>query len=153
MMADQNEQYAYSTIAGGFDPAEITARVGVTPTDCRRQGDPHPRTQQPNKFSRWSLYSRLGRDRELEAHVRDVLDQLEGNRAGFQHVSREYGGCMQLVGYFRAGYPGLGFDRDVIEKLATYALSVDFDFYGLDPNSAIERSPTIRRSGDPDSAP
>ena len=140
-MADPNQQYAYFTIFGGFNPAEITARVGVAPTECRRQGDPHPRTQQPNKFSRWSLYSRLGRDWELGAHVRDVLAQLDGNRAGFQHVSREYGGCMQLVGYFYGGYPGLGLDRDVVEQLATYALSVDFDFYGLEPEDDPDVAP------------
>jgi hypothetical protein len=27
-----NEQYVYFTVANGFDPAEITARVGVQPT-------------------------------------------------------------------------------------------------------------------------
>jgi Domain of unknown function (DUF4279) len=67
----------------------------------------------------------------LEAHVRDVLSQLDVNRAGFQQVSQEFGGCMQLVGYFHAGYPGLGFDREIIESLAAYSLEVDFDFYDL----------------------
>jgi hypothetical protein len=60
---------------------------------------------------------------------------------------------MQLVGYFHAGYPGLGFDRELVEKLATYALSVDFDFYGYDSEFAVERSPIIRRSDDHDLAP
>jgi hypothetical protein len=46
-------------------------------------------------------------------------------------VSLEFGGCMQLVGYIHRDYPGLHFERDITEGLARYALTVDFDFYGL----------------------
>jgi hypothetical protein len=38
---------------------------------------------------------------------------------------------MQLVGYFHSYYPGLSFDRRVVESLAEYGLSVDLDFYYL----------------------
>jgi hypothetical protein len=130
-MTDPNQQYAYFTIVGSFDPAEITARGGVVPTECWRQGDMDPRTQHERKFSRWCLHSRLDRKRGLETWLRDVLAQLDADRAGFQRVSQEFGGCMQLVGYLYAGYPGLGFDREIIEKLALYSLGVDFDFYNL----------------------
>jgi hypothetical protein len=43
-------------------------------------------------------------------------------------------GCMQLVGYFNEQYPGLHFERGIVEGLAKYALSVDFDFYYLYSN-------------------
>lgn len=134
-MADKNQQYAYLRILGSFDPAEITTRVGVVPTECWRQGDAHPRMQRARRFSKWALHSRLDRDQELEAHIRDVLAQLDAKRLGFQQVSQEFGGCMQLVGYFDAGFPGLMFDRDIIGRLAMYSLSVDIDFYGLHPES------------------
>jgi hypothetical protein len=130
-MLEENQQYAYFSITGSFEPSEITTRVGVQPAESWRRGDICARTQRERKFSRWSLRSRLIRDQELEAHVRDVLTQLDANPDGFRHVSLAHGGCMQLVGYFYREYPGLHFDRDITEGLARYGLAVDFDFYGL----------------------
>ena len=130
-MVEDNQQYAYFAVYDGFDPAEITARVGVPPTECWRRGDICPRRQPERRFSRWSLYSRLGRNRELEAHVADVLAQLDTNPEAFAAVSRQFGGVMQLVGYFHREYPGLHFERAITEGLARYSLAVDFDFYGL----------------------
>jgi hypothetical protein len=130
-MVEDNQQYAYFTVTDGFDPAEITALVGVQPTECWRRGDICPRRHMERKFSRWSLYSRLGRDQELEAHITDVLAQLDLNAEAFAAVSREFGGLMQIVGYFYREYPGLHFERSITEGLARYALAVDFDFYGL----------------------
>jgi hypothetical protein len=37
---------------------------------------------------------------------------------------------MKLVAEFH-DYPGVHFERDIVEGLALYALSVDFDFYYL----------------------
>jgi hypothetical protein len=38
-MIQGNEQYAYFTVVGSFDPAAITTRVGVEPTQLWRQGN------------------------------------------------------------------------------------------------------------------
>ena len=73
----------------------------------------------------------LGRDQELEAHIADVLAQLDANPEAFAAVSREFSGRMVLVGYFYRHYPGLYFERSLTEGLARYGLAVDFDFYGL----------------------
>ncbi len=75
-MTEPNEQYAYFTIIGDFDPADISKLVGVTPTEAWANDDINPRTQLERRFSRWSLYSRLERSRELEAHIADVIEQL-----------------------------------------------------------------------------
>ena len=130
-MTESNEQYAYFTIAGDFDPADISREVGVAPTECWIKGSVNQRTQLERKFSRWSLCSRLEKTRELEAHIADVIEQLRVNKPRFIEVSSRHGGCMQLVAYFRTSYPGLHLDRRLIESLAEYALSVDFDFYYL----------------------
>ncbi|HXB66738.1 MAG TPA: DUF4279 domain-containing protein [Candidatus Acidoferrales bacterium] len=130
-MTEPNEQYAYFTVTGDFDPADISQLVGVPPTECWLKGDVNPRTQIERKFSRWSLYSRLERTRELEAHIADVIEQLGMNRREFVELSSKHRGIMQLVAYFRTDYPGLHFDKDLVESLAEHALSVDFDFYYL----------------------
>jgi hypothetical protein len=130
-MTEPNEQYAYFTIAGDFDPADISQLVGVTPTECWLKGGVNPRTQLERKVSRWSLYSRIERTRELEAHIADVIEQLTMNKRQFIELSSKHGGVMQLVAYFKTNYPGLHLGRELVESLAEYALSVDFDFYYL----------------------
>ncbi|MFT3734037.1 MAG: DUF4279 domain-containing protein [Rhodocyclaceae bacterium] len=131
-MSEPNESYAYFTVTGDdLDPAHITEIVGVTPTDSWKKGDLNPRNSLERKFGRWSLYSRLARSEEFEAHIADVLAQLDNNPEGFKRVSEAYEGCMQLVGYFHSSYPGLYFTPATIQGLAKYKLGVDHDFYYL----------------------
>src|SRR5580658_8915534 len=79
-MTEPNELYAYFTVSGDFDPAGISALVGVAPTESWVKGSTNPRTQRERRFSRWSLYSRLERSRELEAQIADVVGQLGATR-------------------------------------------------------------------------
>ena len=131
-MSEPNETYAYFSIAAPeLDPAQISSEVGVESTDCWRKGDLNPRNGRERKFGRWSLYSRLPRSAELEAHISDVLLQLDANSVAFQKVSQAYGGCMQLFGYFHSYYTGLYFSPEIIQGLARYSLAVDHDFYYL----------------------
>lgn len=134
-MARANEQYAYFSVTGDFVPDELTRRLGVAPDSAWAKGELHPRSGAARRFSRWSLESRLDRESSLEAHVADVLTRMDANADAFVAVSREYGGCMQLVGYFHAGYPGLHFDAAIVAGLARYGLGVDFDFYHLWPHA------------------
>ncbi len=131
-MSDPDEFYAYFTITGDdLDPDEITKLVGVSPTDSWKKGDVNPRNGRERKFGRWSLYSRLARSEEFEAHITDVLAQLDQNSDGFKKVSQAYKGHMQLVGYFHSSYPGLYFTPETVQGLAKYNLGVDHDFYYL----------------------
>ena len=128
-MTEPNEQYAYFTITGDFDPADVSAELGTPATECWLKGSVNPRTQRERKFSRWSLQSRLARTCELEAHITDVIEQLEERKAAFIGLSLRHVATMQLVAYFKTDYPGLHLDRVTVEALAEYALDVDFDFY------------------------
>ncbi len=127
-MTEPNEQYAYFTLTGDFDPADISKLLGVTPTECWLKGDVNPRTLRERKFSRWSLYSRLERNSSLEDHIMDVIKQLSENKSGFVDASSKHGGVMQLVAYYKSNYPGLDFERGLVKSLAEFSLSVDFDF-------------------------
>jgi hypothetical protein len=130
-MTKANKCYAYFYVAGSFDPAEITERVGVNPTRSSLEGSAIERTQIVRKTSRWELRSRLETTATLEEHILDVLAQLDRNRNAFKQLSAELGGVMELVGYFYAYYPGLTLERDLIGLLAEYSLSMDCDFYYL----------------------
>jgi hypothetical protein len=118
-------------VSGSFDPAQITERVGMSPTDSSLEGDLVKGTQMVRKCSRWMLRSRLDTTATLEQHVLDVLAQLDAKKEEFRQLSAELDGVMELVGYFHADYPGLTFKRDVVARLSEYSLSVDCDFYYL----------------------
>ena len=130
-MREANRQYAYFSLHGSFEPDDITVRTAVEPTDQWRKGDFHPVRRFERKASHWALQSRLPETEPIEQHIADVLEQLDRNPDAFAEVSLQHGGCMQLVGYFHNGYPGLHFDRSICEGLAKYHLSVDFDLYDL----------------------
>ncbi len=123
-----NTAYAYFAIYGDFDPTEITQVTGVTPTDVWVKGQ--MRAGRSMQLSMWKLVSTLGQDRPLEEHIRNVLARLDTKADAFRCVSRQFDGTMHLVAEF-LDWPGLHFERDIIDGLANYALAVDFDFYSL----------------------
>ncbi|HET9792635.1 MAG TPA: DUF4279 domain-containing protein [Candidatus Angelobacter sp.] len=128
-MAEKNESYAYFAIKGAFDPSDISAKVGVLPTKAFAAGELIPKANKKREFSGWFLYSRLNRSNAIELHVADVLDQMDAKKNEFKELSIELGGLIELVGFFPEFYPGIFFERELVERLAYYALSVDFDFY------------------------
>jgi hypothetical protein len=140
-MTKANKCYAYFHVAGSFDPAQITERVGINPTESSLEGSVIERTQMVRKCSRWELRSRLETTATLEEHVVDVLTQLDKNKDGFKALSAELGGVMELVGYFHAYYPGLTFESDVIARLAEYSLSMDCDLYYLSEEGGDSPTP------------
>jgi hypothetical protein len=121
--------YAYFHVRGSFDPDDITHRVGVSPTEIKREGDAIGTTSKKRPCSLWALHSRLNPSAPLDEHVRDVLDQLDSNKVAFEKLSRELGGTMQLVGYFRDVNPGVHFDLETVRRSADYGLCIDCDFY------------------------
>ena len=118
-------------VSGSFDPAQITERVGVNPSESCREGDPIQGSKMLRKCSRWILRSRLDTTREFEEHVADVLSQLDEKQLAFTQLSAEFEGVMELVGKFHAYYPGLNFESNLITRMSQYHLSLDCDFYYL----------------------
>ena len=121
--------HAYFHVRGSFEPDDITRRVGVKPTEIAREGDPVGKSSKGRPCSLWALHSRLGPPASLEEHIRDVLDQLNTNKPEFEALSRDFGGTMQLVGYFRDVNPGVHFDSEIVRRSADYGLCIDCDFY------------------------
>lgn len=121
--------YAYFHARGSFDPDDITRRVGVTPTETAREGDAIGNTSKKRPCSLWALHSRLEPSASLDEHVKDVLDQLDANRAAFEEFSRDFGGTMQLVGYFRKVNPSVHFASEIVRRSADFGLCIDCDFY------------------------
>jgi hypothetical protein len=127
-MGKPDTWYAYFHVMGSFEPADITARVGVAPTHAVREGEPG-RYNQRQPCSRWELRSRCDSSAAIELHVKDVLNQLDQNKCEFQELSRQFGGTMEVVGYFDAVEPGIHFDGEMVRRIGEYGLAIDCDFY------------------------
>jgi Domain of unknown function (DUF4279) len=130
-MTKDNEQYAYLTVTGDFDPNAITDRPAIEPTECWQKGARNERTHYERKFSRWSLYSRLAHSAALEKHVKDVLDQTCDHATAIREIGQEFSCWIQLVGYFHNDYPGFGLDNTLTAGLAKLNVGIDCDFYYL----------------------
>ena len=128
-MTKDNEYYAYFTVVGDFDPTEITAQLGLQPTDCWMKGSRNEKTHKERTFSRWSIYSRLSRADSLEDQLRDVVEQLELVKAAVIQTAANFKSYINLVGYFYIDFPGLVFDSSIIARLAALKLGFDCDFY------------------------
>jgi uncharacterized protein DUF4279 len=79
----------------------------------------------------WKLRSRLDLEAPLESHAKDILDQLDANKNEFVELSRELGGTMQLIEYFREHDPRLYFDPQTVSRIAEYFLRLNCNFYNL----------------------
>ena len=103
--------------------------MGISPSHIFREGDSLPRSSVKRKCSLWALRSRLDDVAPIEMHVKDVLDQMDAKKSEFAQLSRELGGTMQLVGYFREHEPGVHFDQETVRRISEYSLSIHCDFY------------------------
>ena len=126
-----NEFRAYFTLAGEFDPAEVTSLIGMAPSRAWKKGDLNERTHMERKFSRWSLDSRLDQGWPIVEHMRDVLSQLIPHAEYVRAARDKFEGWMQTVAFFHSEAPCFTFDEDVIRDCATLNLSIDCDFYTL----------------------
>ena len=74
----QSETYVYFALKGDdFDPAAITARLGITPTDCWRKGAPG-RGRRPRTFSNWEWATAKGTEPVfVERLVETVVARFE----------------------------------------------------------------------------
>jgi Domain of unknown function (DUF4279) len=127
---DLDTRFAYFYFDGSLDPIEITRRIGLSPAAMMKQSEPDSPARKTQR-NLWKLRSRLDLEAPLESHVKDILDQLDANKNEFVELSRELGGTMQLVSYFRENEPGIYFDQKTVSRIAEYSLRVNCNFYNL----------------------
>jgi hypothetical protein len=141
-MQKPDTRYAYFHVRGSFDPDDVTRRVGVTPTETKREGDAIGTTSKKRPCSLWALYSRVDPYAPLDEHVRDVLDQLDSNKSGFEKLSRELGGTMQLVGYSVTSIPAFTSISNPCGEAQTTAFALTVT------STTVEKSPYHSSSAD-----
>lgn len=125
------EVYATFTVTGSnFDPADITAKVGVQPTKTWFQGDLiSPTAKIRYQHNGWSLKSSLQGSDELGDHVKALLEQLQ---MGWQPLTEICADCeaeISCVIYTAGDRPAIHFDRVILDQLDQLNAAIDVDLY------------------------
>ena len=72
-----------------FDPEELSAIIGVKPTNQWRVGDLN-QLGAPKRTSGWELKSTAGPTAPLSGHVESLLVAVRGHEAAFAEAARRY---------------------------------------------------------------
>lgn len=139
----ESEVYAAFILQGSdLDPSQVTALVGVQPSETWRAGDlVSDRAIVRRKLSGWKINSALPLNAPLEEHVEAVLQQLKPgwlslvelgsrNQAKVYCVVRSYGGAR----------PALIFKRGIVKQVAELNAAIEIDLYVF-PQSRTTRRP------------
>ena len=129
-MAETRDTYAYFFVRDfDCDVSEITGLLGFAPTEAHNRNAPLPSGRR-RKFSSWRRVSDLPRDTVfVSEHLEALLPILESHRAEIESVSTKFHLGLQCVGYFTDAHPGFHMTTDLLARVASLKLSIDFDLY------------------------
>lgn len=147
-----------------FDPALLTAMLGIDPTSAHRRGEARGPSGRPAKSSAWELRGDYSDDYDSEALVLGLLDVVEPVSGKIAEARQRWGlecGVSLVVhiyaesdvdhdGPLELGFtaPGLGFEASTIARLAALGAWLDVDQYiydsrddGMDEDSPLRTKP------------
>ena len=127
-----NREYAYFHITGPGSHEDVTALLGVRPSEAWNVGDVNPRNGKPRTFMSWRMSSGLDDTRLLAEHISNILLWLHPRAEALRQLWVDYDLTLQCVGYFPPSGHGLHFDREQVRQAAQLGLAFDLDFYYLD---------------------
>jgi hypothetical protein len=122
--------YVYFRVASEHLPLEeISSSLGIEPTECWRKGDVG--IYNPSRpDSGWLLYSPLPRSNlRIDEHIEALLRMLEAYTPMVREFGQRYTTSLVCVGHFSESSPGFSLSKQLVERIAKLALSLDFDLY------------------------
>ena len=130
------QTYAYFYILDfEGDPLEISRKLELAPTKTWLKGDEWL-PNKPRENNHWEIHSPIDRSEMfLDTHIEAVLNIIEPQRS--QILSLRKQGCeigINCVGYYYSENPGFHLSAELLSRLATFSMDVDFDLYCLDAN-------------------
>ena len=130
-MIGMSSAYAYFRVAGDDLPlAEISAALGIEPTESWRRGDPG-KYNPSRPDSGWCLHSPMARSNtNLGAHIEALLPLLKQRSSAIRNLSERFRTCLVCVGtYDSSASPGLHLSREAVALLASLGMAIDADLY------------------------
>lgn len=126
-----DREYAYFHISGPGTHEEITALLGLKPSEAWNVGDINPRNGQPRKSMSWRMSSGLDDKHPLDEHVRSLFLYLSTRANALRKLWVEHDLTLQCVGYFAPSAHGFHFTREQVRQAAQLGVALDLDFYFL----------------------
>jgi hypothetical protein len=123
--------YAYFRVAARDLPlSEITATLGIEPTESWKRGDPG-KYNPSRPDSGWCLHSPLPRaETDLGAHIEALLPLLRQRQPEIRALSERFKTFLVCVGkYDGSASPGLFLSQESVALLASLGMAVDADLY------------------------
>lgn len=128
----------YATLCvypGDVDPDEVTARLGIEPSERQRRGEVSPRPDRPPRaatLNGWFLGSRGRVDsRDSRRHIDWLLDRLEPKAEALRALQAT--GCRMSISCYwlsRSGHGGPTVPPAQMRRLAALDVALWFDVYG-----------------------
>lgn len=130
------QTYAYFYISDfAVEPLEISRKLEIEPTKTWLKGDDWLPSK-PRKSNNWEIHSSIDRSEIfLDKHIESVLKIIEPKR--LQILSLLEQGCdigINCVGYYYSEHPGFHLSAELITRLASFSIGIDFDLYCLSEN-------------------
>jgi hypothetical protein len=131
--AMHSEISTYFSLAGTFNPDEITAAIGITPTRTHRAGELiSPRAIMRYQNDIWQLDSGLDKSTDLEDQVKDVLERLKAGGTDLINLCTHYEATIECVVFSYGGdRPAIAFSRDILKQVTALNAEIGIDLYVL----------------------
>jgi len=133
-----HQTYAYFYVTGyQCSPEEITNILGVEPTDTWVKGEKWGTNNiRERKESSWIFKTNKSEnDYYSNYHFKELLEKIEGIKGKLKNLPKE---CDIGITYVPTCYfPNVAviLDSELIQKIASLGLSVDFDIYSLESDN------------------
>ena len=133
----------FSLSGDELSPAIITEQLGIPPSESWRKGDAvpisHRTTFEPRKtrmFGRWALSPNCSPYDDFEAQLESLLSMLAPVAPILRTLAVQYNGEIKVA--YSSGESNFGFhlSAELINRLQTLAVAVDFDIYPVVDDSA-----------------
>lgn len=123
--------YVRYLLLGDFDPNEVTARVGVTPTLSLREGEwTSPRKVARSNQGIWEVESaREPEDGSLLPLVEWILFQLQPGWTVLAELGRTYEAYLECVLHIEEFSPDVEFPPRVLEQITELNATLLFGIY------------------------
>lgn len=119
-------------VTGPSTHQEVTALLGLRPSEAWNVGEANPRNGKPRKFMSWRMSSGLDDTKPLAEHISTLLLRLQPRASDLRQLWVEHNLTLQCVGYFPPSGHGVHFDREQVRQAAQLGLALDLDFYYVD---------------------
>jgi hypothetical protein len=138
-------------IGDSLKPEEVTRMLGATPTTAQFKGEELqgsrgiPRTA---KFGMWRLMAAETTPGDLDAQVREILAQLTGDVAVWNHLAEKYEIDLYCGWFMEKENEGLGISATTLRELGVRGIELSLDIYSGDGDTPTAFDPDSLSASD-----